>query len=264
MPRNYQRLTKRRSYTQNQLNEALQKCRNGTLTIKACAERYRIPRETLRDHLKGRRGKRGPTVGGGGGPTALPAAAESELAECLRIMAKWGFGLSRTEVMDLVEVYIKSNNIKSRFKNGRPGEDWWLSFKKRHHLSIRKPEPLEHTRNTQTNPFTVYGFFDLLEATISELNLAGKPQQIWNCDETSFCHDPNKTKVVSEKGKICHRYTAGSGRENTSVLACVSAAGEKLAPLVIFKGKNLWESWIPNKEDFPNTSYAATPRGWMT
>ncbi|KAJ8910758.1 hypothetical protein NQ315_009065, partial [Exocentrus adspersus] len=125
-----------------------------------CAERYRIPRETLRNHLKGRRGKNGPTVGGGGRPTALSVAAENELAECVRTMAKWGFGLNRTEVMDLVETLVAVIQEETAFVQ----------------KTIRKSEPLEHNRNTQTNPFIIYGFFDLLEATITEIDLADEPQ----------------------------------------------------------------------------------------
>ncbi|KAH0817249.1 hypothetical protein GEV33_005542 [Tenebrio molitor] len=37
-----------------------------------------------------------------------------------------------------------------------------------------------------------------------------------------------------------------------------------MPPLVIFKGKNLWNKWIPDNETFPGTSYTATPNGWMT
>jgi hypothetical protein len=77
-------------------------------------------------------------------------------------------------------------------------------------------------------------------------------------------HDPKKTKVVAVRGQSCYRHTAANARENTTVLACVNAAGEKMPPLVIFKGKNLWNKWIPDNETFPGTSYTATPNGWMT
>ena len=116
-----------------------------------------------------------------------------------------------------------------------------------------KPQPLESARKKQTNPWIIYGFYDLLEETIQDLGIQSKPQQIWNYDETSFCHDPSQTKVVASKGEKSSRLTAATGRENTSVLACVNAAGEKLPPCVIFKGKNLWDSWIPKEGDWPNT-----------
>ena len=263
MPRNYPRKTERKKYDQDDLEEALEMCRAGE-KVATCAKAYNIPRETLRDRLKGRCGVNGPTKGGGGRPPALSVEVQETLAHCLKTLSRSGFALTRDEVLNLVQTYVLRNRIKVPFKNGRPGEDWWLKFKADHSLSIRKPEPLEHSRKAQTNPFIIYGFFDLLEQTIERLGLENNPEQIWNCDETSFCHDPSKTKVVAPTNEACHRQTAGSGRENTTVLACVNAAGEKLPPLIIFRGKNIWDSCIPHAGDFPNTAYTAAPNGWMT
>lgn len=57
-------------------------------------------------------------------------------------MEKHGFGLTRKELLETVGQYVSDNNIKNPFKNGVPGEDWFLSFKKRHNLSIKKPQPV--------------------------------------------------------------------------------------------------------------------------
>lgn len=265
MGRVYKRVGNRRPYSSDQLHEAVKLIRSGQITIKGCAKRYNIPRETLRDHLKGRRGVLGSMNGGGGRGTALAPEVENQLAECLRTMSKNGFGLNKTEVLDLVAEHVRTNRLTTPFKNNRPGQDWWLSFKTRHNLSLKKPEALEHSRKVQGgDPFVINEFYDRLESAIRDLNLSSKPQLIYNCDETSFCHDPTKTKVVASVGKACHRYTAASGRENTSVLACVNAAGEKMPPLIIYKGKNLWDKWVPKTGAFKNTAYTSTPKGWMT
>ena len=265
MGRIYKRKTNRRPYSAKQLQEALQLIRSNQITVKACARRYNIPRETLRDHVSGRRGVLGSSKGGCGRGTALAPDVEKQLADCLRAMSKNGFGLNKTEVINLVEEYIKSTGITTRFKNNRPGQDWWLSFKFRHNLSLKKPEALEHSRKVHgCDPFVISEFYDRLETAINDLGLTNKPQNIYNCDETSFCHDPTKTKVVAAVGKPCHRYTAASGRENTSVLACVNAAGEKMPPLIIYKGKNLWNKWVPKTGGYENTAYTSTPKGWMT
>lgn len=113
------------------------------------------------------------------------------------------------------------------------------------------------------NPFTVYGYFDLLQNTMNELNIINKPDRIWNLDETSFCLDPSKTKIVGAIGTPATRTTYGSGRDNTSVLMACSASGLKAPPLIIFKEKNIWDKWVFNQSDFPDTTYAATKNGWM-
>lgn len=75
--------------------------------------------------------------------------------------------------------------------------------------------------------------------------------------------DPSKTKCVGAKGVASTRTTFGCGRENTSVLMSYSAAGEVGPPLIIFKGKHLWDKWIGKKSLFPNTTFAASNNGWM-
>ena len=70
-----------------------------------------------------------------------------------------------------------------------------------------------------------------LFACLQDLGIQSKPQQIGNCDETSFFHDQSQTKVVVSKGEKSSRLTAATGHYNTLVLACVNAAGEKL-PLI--------------------------------
>lgn len=179
-------------------------------------------------------------------------------------MEKWGFGLSRLEVLDVVRDFVISNGLETPFKNGTPGEDWFLAFKKRHSLSIKKPQSVEYARKKMTDPFVVQNYFTLLRNTLDELELNDKPEQIWNLDETSFCLDPSKTKVVGKKGSPSSRTISGPGKENTTVLSGCSAAGNKAPPLIVFKGKNIWDQWMaPQGKGFPNTAYAASPNGWM-
>jgi hypothetical protein len=46
-------------------------------------------------------------------------------------------------------------------------------------------------------------------------------------------------------------------------LAC-SASGLKAPPLVIYKGKSVWDEWVAEEKDsFPGTSYAATKKEWI-
>jgi deoxyhypusine synthase len=61
--------------------------------------------------------------------TALSSEDEIRLANCIRTMEKWGFGLSRREVIEAVKIFAETNNMKSPFKNNIPGEDWFLKFK---------------------------------------------------------------------------------------------------------------------------------------
>ncbi|XP_057659299.1 uncharacterized protein LOC130895771 [Diorhabda carinulata] len=252
------------AYTKEDLQKALNDVRNGNKTTRGAAAFYNIPRSTLKHYVLGTRGKGASAEEGigGGGVRSYLSAAEEEIANCIRVMEKNGFGLSRDEVLDLVQLYIRQNNIQIRFKDQRPGPDWFVLFRKRHRLSIKKPQSIEHIRGDQVNPWVIFDFFDKLTQLVKDLNLEERPGQIYNCDETSFCHDPSKTKIVGAIGGKCQRKTSSTGRENTSVLLCCAADGKSLPLLCVFKGKYVMENWI-NTEVATETAVSVTERGWM-
>lgn len=263
MVRVYVRKTKRADYGEGRLNSAIADIQQHRLTIAKASERYNIPYITLYKRIKGLRGVKSKTQGR---PLAIPWQAECKLAENIKTMAKWGYGLSCAEIKEKVREFVTVNNIPNPFKNNRPGTDWFTKFKKRHNLSLRKPETLEYCRKKSTDPFIINKYFDLLENTLDQLKLRERPECLFNLDETSLCTDPTRAKVVGEKGKASCRITAGSGKENVTVLAGCNAAGDKLPPLVIFRGVNVWTSWIPSEEEeqYKGMTYTASQNGWMT
>lgn len=95
-------------------------------------------------------------MGVAGRKPAIPRSEEEELANSLKTMTKWGFGLTKEEIKDVVQEYAKSNNIKTPFTNDRPGNDWSLNFKDRHNLTIKKPENLEKCRRDVTSDRSIH------------------------------------------------------------------------------------------------------------
>lgn len=143
--------------------------------------------------------------------------------------------------MEVVGSYVKRNNIKTPFKDGIPGKDWFINFKRRHRLSIKKPQTLEYARKKSgSDPFIIEGYFDILQKTLIDLKIQDKPEQIFNVDEISFSLDPTKTKVVGQKNASSSRITAGPARDSTTVLLGGNTAGNKLPALIVFKGKHIW------------------------
>lgn len=263
MPRHYVRKSERATkYSQDELNNALNAIRADRITVKRASILYNIPRTTLRDHLKGRRGIKSKSFGRS---TDISFQEEKKIADGIKAMEKWGFGLSRAEVLEKVGEYVRLNKQKTRFKDGKPGEDWFIGFKSRHRLSIKKPQSVEVARKNSMDPFVIYNYFTLLDTTLNELGIRDKPDHIWNLDETSFSSDPSKTKVVGQIGVPSTRTTSGPGRENTTVLMACNAAGEKAAPLIIFKGKHVYDEWTAPETDTDSCAivYAATKKGWM-
>ncbi|KAL0879425.1 hypothetical protein ABMA27_003176 [Loxostege sticticalis] len=258
MVRRYKRKTDNPSWTRESLCQAVDAVRSGLSGYEA-AKTYGIPRKTIMDHVNGRRGQKSSTLGR---PPVLSADTEKELANCLHVMERHGFGLSRKEVLQLVGQYVNQNKIETPFTDGIPGNDWFSNFMTRHNLSIKKPQAVEIARKNAADPFIIQEFYNILEKVVKELELENKPEKIYNLDETSYCSDPKKTKVVGLKGYPSTRTTSSAGKANTTVLFASNAAGGKGPPFIIFKGKNVWSAWT-SEEAYPGTKYSATPNGWI-
>lgn len=257
MVRTYIRKGRKPSYSPDTLKKAIEEVKSGRMTVYRASKIYSIPKATLFTHVKGTRGVKSKTQGR---PTALSPETEKHIADGIKKMAQWGFGLSKKEMLELIGRYVQQNKIVTPFRDGIPGDDFFNRFKKTNNLSLRTPQSVEAARKKSIDPFSISNYFELLKRVSENLT----PSQIWNLDETSFCLDPSKTKVIAPKGSSVHRVTAGSGKENITVLMACNAAGQKAPPLIVFKGKHVWDSWMAaSNEEFTGMTYAATKNGWM-
>ncbi|XP_062565633.1 uncharacterized protein LOC134227939 [Armigeres subalbatus] len=240
------------TYSKEALNDAATAVRDHRMSLAESARFYNIPKPTLFRHIKGLSGIKSSSRGRS---TAIPFEVEARMASCIKTMEKWGYGLSKKEIIFDMAQFLKKNSIKTPFKDDIPGDDYFLNFKRRHGLSHKKPQSVEVARKRAADPFVISEYFQLLK----EVTRNVPPERIYNIDETSFCLDPSRIKVVGAKGRAAHRLTAGPGRENYTVLMGGNAFGDKLGPLIIFRGKNLWDSWMAKeKDEFSGMTYAAT------
>jgi hypothetical protein len=119
---------------------------------------------------------------------------------------------------------------------------------------------LKHAEKRSIGPVIISEYFEILREVTKSIS----PRHLWNPDETSFCLDPSRIRVVGDRGTASHRATSGPGKENITVLMATNAAGQKLPPFIVFKCKNVWDFWMaPAGEEYPEMTYAATKIGWM-
>lgn len=220
-----------------------------------------IPPTVLHRFIKG--GCDAKRLGTGRKPV-LTMEVEDQLAECLIARSTMGYPCDKSELKRLVQEYVTANNIDTPFTNGMPGNDWYYGFMRRHpRLSLKKPEQLQKARVSARDPFVVYEFFDMVRALYAESAITDSSAPlIFNADESGFGSDPARLRAIGQKGVLLSRVTDGSGRESTTVLACVSADGGYLPPLIVFKGLSVQPRWVA-PDEFAGTMYAATKNGWM-
>lgn len=104
-------------------------------------------------------------------------------------------------------------------------------------------------------------YFDLLETTLQEYDLLGKPGQIFNLDESGFPLNPKPPKGVFDKGtKNPSAYCTGDKAQIT-VLACVNAIGNCLPPMVIFDRQTFPIELATG--EISGTIYGFSQSGWI-
>ena len=262
MVRFYQRKTVRgHTYCTETLLKACSDVRSGIRRICDSSRAYGIPRSTIRDHIICRRNL---SNGGGGRSRTFTDIEEAELAAIIRVMARLGIGLNKREIQQIVQSYLQLGNQITPFRDSIPGNDWLISFYRRHKLKARQPEAKEKQRfGQETDPFVILGFYDTLQTLISDLGLTNKPSQVFNTDETGIEHE-KADYVICPVGEMVSRRVTNA-KEMTIVLVTVGADGRKLSPLILFKGKNTWTVWLSQRPDHKEKArYSASPNGWMT
>ena len=94
------------------------------LSRRAEAEKYRIPRSTLRDYVNGKSTKRC-----GGPSTVLTYSDEQEIVVACQTLQQFGFSMTTDIVEMIVKEYVISTDSPHHFGHGGiPGHDWWHGF----------------------------------------------------------------------------------------------------------------------------------------
>ena len=107
----------------------------------------------------------------------------------------------------------------------------------------------------------------VFQRTAKRVNEAGINENtschLWNFDEIGFSGDQGKQHIVCQRGaKRLLKLVCNSEKIHYTVGNCINAAGNCLAPYIIFKSKKrLYRDWCLSGPD--DAVYAISPSGWM-
>jgi hypothetical protein len=245
-----QRPQQYKTYNKEKITKAQEAVQKG-ISVRRAAEEYGIPKSTLHDRIVGK-------VGSKSGPRRyLDSCEEIELLNFLSHCSSLGYSRTRQQVIDLVQETVNMKGIQTKVSAG-----WWKSFQSRHQdLILRQPEPISQSRLAATSDVVLTNYFDLLESTLRDCDLTERPSQIFNLDESGFPLSPKPLKVIAKKGSRHPMCITGQDKSQITVLACVSASGYAIPPLVIFDRQTLREELVNG--EVPGTMYALSSSGWM-
>jgi len=124
-------------------------------------------------------------------------------------------------------------------ENTRPlGKHWIDGFLQRNaEVKFLKSKPIDYQRVSGANIETIRSFYPYLNLPMIKKI---KPRYRYNIDETGVMEGLGLTGLVLGSSEL--RYAIRkqfSSRVWTSIIECISATGEVLRPLVIFKGQSV-------------------------
>ena len=223
------------------------------MSVSKAAKLHGIPRTTLNDHMLGK------VLPGAkpGHPTLLTTTEEQDLVDFLLNSAKIGCARTRKEVIAIVGRMLSARGSKELVTSG-----WWNRFISRHtELALRTPSTLSISRARASTRECIDGYFDMLEKVLEDTGLVDHPALIFNMDETGFPLDPKPLTTIHCRGEKNPFSVSSGSKSQVTVVACVSATGQSIPPLVIWKRKTI--SVEMANGEIPGTQYGFSQNGWM-
>lgn len=251
----------RAKWTSESMEAAIKAVQRGRISQREAASRYGIPRRTLRQHLK-----TGSIARKLGRTSLLLPAQEIELVERIVRLANIGYPITPKMMRHQVYRFMESNKIKHNFNENKQlaGRGWFRLFMKRHpELAKRKAQAMNAARAQKMNRFIVKDYFTKLNEIYETMGLKNKPERIYNMDEKGCrltIH--HQQTVLARKGTKRLHLIAPEHAENVTVVACVSATGNVMPPMILFKGKRMKPEFEDNLP--AGALVKMSPKGSMT
>ena len=232
--------------------KAITAVENGT-SIRHASELYGVPKSTLHDRVVGR-----VQHGTRPGPSSyLSEEEEEELVGFLIGCANIGYPHTVAQILGIVQQVINLKGITKRVSQG-----WWQKFAQRHkEVSLHSAVPLSMIHAKAMDVDSIIRYFDVLEHALKDNNLYNKPSFIFNCDETGMLLNSKSFEVVAKRGAKNVNAISGNTKGQITVLACTSASGVALPPMVIFDRKTLNPDLTTG--EVPGTIYGLSDKGWI-
>lgn len=259
MPRTYKRKPGSRryqDYSEVKLNYCLNAIMNKEITQREAEAIYNIPTRTIINKLKNKDNRNNKKPGY---QQVLTKEEEAAFEKCVSGFCDFGFPLTTLDLRMIVHAYLKRlGKVVPRFKNNIPGEEWALSFLKRH--------PKLNGSRLASNIKRCRAAIDekIIQEYIAHLSLvvADVPaSNIFNYDESNLTDDPGRKKIIAKRGCKYPERICNSSKTSISIMMCGSTGGELLPPNVVYRSGKMWDLWTENGPS--GTRYNNTASGWF-
>ncbi|KAI4463880.1 hypothetical protein MML48_4g00013259 [Holotrichia oblita] len=157
------------------------------MTIYSASKTYNISRKTLERRYKKDNDKKGPME-----PSSmLGEQNEQKLVTYIKTMQSKGFPLCIDDVRTIAFYFVERRNISHRFNK--------ITEKADPDNRLRKSEGVSLARSQALNRVEVHAYFQLLEQVLTDSDLMGKANCIFNMDESGLQLNNRPGYVLAEK-----------------------------------------------------------------
>lgn len=155
--------------------------------------------------------------------------------------ASWGYPMDTLDMRLIVKTYLDRRGVQEkRFKDNLPGQDWALSFLKRHNdvLAERICQNIRRARAAVSRD-TINEYFNNLENSLEGV----PPANIVNYDETNLTDALGRSKIITKRGTKYPERIMNSSKSATSIMYSAAANGTVLPTYIVYKAANMYGSW---------------------
>ena len=261
-----------RESKEDSLARAVELYNDGFGSYKKCAEQFNVKITTLKRRVQGAKAKRLAHEK----QQALSEAEERSIVNWIKKLTSWGFSPRVDMVMeramwlysqrDIIRVTSANTFTVGPHEESYLSRSWFTRFKKRNpELVTTFSRRLESSRAAHNNPEHVQSFFQLYQSTVAKYNV--KPQNVWNMDEKGYMIGVSaSSKIVTIiRGRGINRNVNHSGnKELVTTIECVSATGQFITPMIIYKGKVHTKGMMDSTtgEQYQGWTFVTSPSGW--
>lgn len=221
----------------------------------AAAAVYRVPPTTLRRRFNQGLSRRESHSN----QQLLAPEQEDQLVQWILDLEKQGHAPTHKQAREMAQyISISSGGPKS------VGLKWIYRFLKRHAaIGTKIGRRMDALRIQNTNPEDLRAWYDLVKQNIVDFRV--DPANIWNMDETGLSVGAcsNGRVIGSSATKRTYKKVPSESRERVTILETISAEGEFIRPLVIFKGKELQTSWFQH-DSVPDWRYITSENAFTS
>ena len=242
------------SYTEDHITQALEAITQGQ-SIKKAALEWGVPRSTLQNRMRGTQSRDVAFSD----QQRLSPTDENHLANWVRVQADLGLPPTHQQLKDFAKRILEVHGDVEPL-----GKNWVQSFIKRNpSVRVHKSRAIDSQRVNGATTNIIRPWFRHL--AIPEI-MAIKPTNRYNMDETGILEGRGSNGLVlgSSEARSIRKKQPGS-RAWTTLIECISASGNELPPLVIYKGKSVQQQWFPlDLTPFGSWRFTATENGWTS